>query len=188
MARKVVVSEFITLDGVIEHPAWTFDYDSDERGQFKDEELKAADCLLLGRVTYEGMSVAWPQMAEQTGEYGERMNGYPKYVPSTTLAQAEMTWNANRIEGDLATAINELKGQAGRDILVFGSGKLVESLIRDDLVDEFRLMVFPIVLGAGQRLFTDGLKTTLELAEVKPLPAGVVILTYRRAAQAEATA
>ena len=117
--RKVVVSEFITLDGVIEHPAWTFDYDSDERGQFKDEELKAADCLLLGRVTYDGMSVAWPQMAEQTGEYGERMNGYPKYVPSTTLT--EMTWNATRIDGDLATAINELKAQPGRDKVDFAS-------------------------------------------------------------------
>ena len=182
--RKVVVSEFITLDGVIEHPAWTFDYDSDERGQFKDDELRAADCLLLGRVTYEGMSAAWPGMAAETGEYGERMNGYPKYVPSTTLT--EMTWNANRIEGDLKTAINDLKAQPGRDILVFGSGKLVESLMREDLVDEFRLMTFPIVLGQGQRLFPEGLSAKFELAEVKPLPANVVILTYRRATQQDA--
>lgn len=182
--RKVVVSEFISLDGVIENPAWTFQFESEERDQYKFNELKAADALLLGRVTYEGFAAAWPGMAEQTGEYGAWMNGYPKYVASTTLDKTE--WNASLIEGDLGTAIKQLKEQPGRDILIFGSGTLVASLLREDLVDEYRLMTFPIVLGEGQRLFTEGLKTTLELAEVTPLGAGVVVLTYHRAAQAAA--
>lgn len=186
MARKVVVSEFISLDGVIENPAWTFQFESPERERFKFNELKEADALLLGRVTYEGFAAAWPGMAEQTGEYGGWMNGYPKYVATTTLT--ELTWNASRIEGDLKAAIGRLKEQPGRDILVFGSGKLAESLRREDLIDEYRLMVFPLVLGNGQRLFTEGINTTLELAEVQPLGAGVVVLTYRRAPQAKATA
>ncbi len=183
--RKVVISEFVSLDGVIENPMWTFNFMSPERERYKFDELRAADALLLGRVTYRAFADAWPKMAEQTGEYGAMMNGYPKYVASATLATLDPgEWNGSLIGGDLATAIAELKAQPGRDILVFGSGKLAESLIRDNLVDEYRLMVFPILLGSGQRLFTEGLAATLELIEAQPLPAGVVILTYRPAAQA----
>jgi dihydrofolate reductase len=178
--RKLVVSEFVTLDGVIEDPAWTFPFRSEEQEAFKLAELKAADALLLGRVTYEGFAAAWPRMAEQTGEYGAMMNGYPKYVASTTLERAE--WNASLLRGDLAEEITKLKAQPGRDILVFGSGRLVETLLRHELVDEYRLLVFPVVLGRGRRLFPEGLGTTLQLVEARPFSSGVVALTYRPAA------
>ena len=178
--RKVVVSEFVTLDGVFEDPAWTFPYRSEEGERYKFAELKAADALLLGRVTYEGFAAAWPGMAEQTGEYGAMMNGYLKYVASTTLERAE--WNASLLRGDLAEEITKLKAQPGRDILVFGSGRLVETLLRHELVDEYRLLVFPVVLGRGRRLFPEGLAITLELVEARPFSSGVVALTYRPAA------
>ena len=179
--RKIVVSEFVTLDGVIEDPAWTVPFRSEEGERYKFAELKAADALLLGRVTYEGFAAAWPGMAEQTGEYGAMMNGYPKYVASTTLERAE--WNASLLKGDLAEEVAGLKRQPGRDILVFGSGRLVETLLRHDLVDEYRLLVFPVVLGRGRRLFPEGLGTTLRLVEAKTFSSGVVALTYRPAAR-----
>lgn len=182
--RKVVISEFVSLDGVIENPAWTFRFMSPEREQFKLDELRAADALLLGRVTYEGFAKAWPKMAAQTGEYGERMNGYPKYVASTTLDTTE--WNASVLKGDVVGELRALKERPGGDILVFGSGKLSESLIREGLIDEYRLMVFPVVLGKGQKLFTEGLVATLDLIAATPLPGGVVVLTYRPAAPAQA--
>ena len=178
--RKLVVSEFVTLDGVIEDPTWTFPFPSEEQNAFKFAELKAADALLLGRVTDEGFAAAWPQMAEQTGEYGAMMNGYPKYVASTTLDTVE--WNASQIRGDVAEEVTRLKRQPGRDILVFGSGRLVETLLRHDLVDEYRLLVFPVVLGRGRRLFPEGLATTLQLVEARPFSSGVVALSYRPAA------
>ena len=177
--RKLVVSEFVTLDGVFEDPAWTFPFRSEEQEAFKFAELKAADALLLGRVTYEGFAAAWPQMAEQTGEYGAMMNGYPKYVASTTLDRAE--WNASLLKGEIADEVAGLKRQPGRDILVFGSGRLVETLLRHDLVDEYRLLVFPVVLGRGRRLFPEGFATTLQLVEAAPFSSGVVALTYRPA-------
>jgi dihydrofolate reductase len=174
-----VVSEFISLDGVIENPAWTFQFQSPEQDAFKVAELEAADALLLGRVTYDGMSKAWPAMAAETGDYGARMNGYPKYVPSTTLDKGE--WNATIIKGDLAEEINQLKGQEGKDILLFGSGKLVESLMRHDLVDEYRLIVYPIVLGEGQKLFVDGLPAKLRLVKSEVFSSGAIALTYQTA-------
>jgi dihydrofolate reductase len=179
--RKVVVSEFVSLDGVFEEPAWTFDFHSDEGHAFKFAELQAADALLLGRVTYEGFAAAWPGMAEQTGEYGAMMNGYPKYVASTTLETT--TWNANLLRGDLGEAVAALKAQPGRDILVFGSGRLVADLMGRGLVDEYRLLVFPVVLGRGRRLFPEGTQATLQLAEARAFGSGVVALTYRPAAQ-----
>lgn len=176
--RKIVVSEFISLDGVIENPAWTMPFHSTEQEQYKFAELKAADALLLGRVTYDGFAVAWPQMAEQTGEYGAMMNGYPKYVVSTTLQQAEWN-NSTIINKDIAAAIARLKEQPGRAILVFGSGRLAGTLIEQGLVDQYNLLVFPVVLGNGQRLFTDGLATNLKLVETKTFDSGVVALTYQ---------
>jgi dihydrofolate reductase len=181
--RRVVVSEFVSLDGVFESPAWTFDFGSEEQERFKLDELKAADALLLGRVTYEGFAAAWPAMAEQTGEYGAMMNGYPKHVASTTLKQTE--WNASLLGSDVASAVGRLKQQPGKDILVFGSGSLVETLTGNDLVDEYRLLVFPVVLGSGRRLFPDGLSTKLQLVEARPFKSGVVALTYRPAAESK---
>ncbi len=179
--RKVVVSEFVTLDGVFEDPAWTFPFRSEEGERYKLAELQAADALLLGRVTYEGFAAAWPGMAEQTGEYGAMMNGYPKYVASTTLDTVE--WNASVLKGEIADEVAGLKRQPGRDLLVFGSGRLVETLLRHNLIDEYRLLVFPVVLGRGRRLFPEGFATTLHLVEAKTFSSGVVALTYRPAAR-----
>lgn len=184
--RKIVVSEFVTLDGVMEDPGgaegtryggWSFQFGSTEQDQFKFEELFQADALLLGRRTYQGFAAAWPGMPG-TGAYGERMNSLPKYVVSTT--SPDMTWNAMLLQGDLTEALSRLKQEDGQDILVFGSGQLVHALHRRGLIDEYRLMIFPVVLGSGKRLFPeDAEKTSLRLIESKPLPSGVVVLTYQ---------
>ena len=152
--RRVVVSEFVTLDGVVEDPSWTFQFQGEEQENVKFDELAASDALLLGRTTYEAFAAAWPQMAEQTGEYGAMMNGYRKHVASTTL-KGPLEWNASLIEGDLAEEVLKLKQQPGKDILVFGGADLVYTLTRHDLVDEYRLMVFPVVVGSGKRLFSE---------------------------------
>lgn len=177
--RKVVVSEFVSLDGVMEDPMWTFQFESDDRNQFKFDELAAADALLLGRVTYEGFAAAWPQMEEQTGEYGAWMNGYPKYVASTTL-EGPLEWNnSTLIDGDVAEEVSQLKQQSGKDILVFGSATLVNTLIQHDLVDEYRIMIFPIVVGTGRKLFEEGAENkALKLVDTKTFSSGVVVLTY----------
>jgi dihydrofolate reductase len=173
--RKVIVSEFVSLDGVMENPAWTFQFGSKEQEQYKFDELFACDALLLGRVTYQGFAAAWPNM-QGRGEYGERMNSMPKYVASKTLSQME--WNANLIKGDLAEEVSRLKQQPGQNLLVFGSCELVYTLTQLDLVDEYRLMVFPIILGNGKRIFRDGSEQKiLKLVETKPFRSGVVVLT-----------
>ena len=176
--RKLVVSEFVSLDGVVEDPSWTFQFESEEKDKFKFDELAAADTLLLGRVTYEGFAAAWPQMEEQTGEYGAWMNGYPKHVVSTTL-QEPLEWNnSSLIEGDVAEKVSELKQGSGGDILVFGSGTLVNTLLQNELVDEYRLMIFPVVVGTGKRLFGEGGDTkTMRLVDTKTF-GSVVVLTY----------
>ena len=195
--RKVIVSEFVTLDGVIEDPGgaesdrggWAFQADRGPEGdKFKFDELAAADALLLGRVTYEGFAAAWPQMEEQTGEYGAWMNGYPKHVASRTLEEPLEWNNSTLIEGDVAEGVARLKRQEGKDILVFGSGELVRWLMKHDLVDEYRLMVFPVLVGKGKRLFGDvGETRDLRLVDTKPVgPDGVLVLTYRPARAEEA--
>ncbi|HEX2728552.1 MAG TPA: dihydrofolate reductase family protein, partial [Rubrobacteraceae bacterium] len=154
---------------------------SEDRDQYKFDELAAADALLLGRTTYEGFAAAWPGMAEQTGEYGAWMNGYPKHVVSTTLEEP-LEWNASLVGDDMAGEISALKQQPGKDILVFGSAALVNTLIEHDLVDEYRIMVFPVIVGSKKRLFGDGLGTkTLELVETQTFDSGAVVLTYRPA-------
>jgi dihydrofolate reductase len=189
--RRVVVSEFLTVDGVMEAPGgedhpdgkggWTFPYFTDEAGKFKFDELFAADALLLGRVTYEHFAAAWPTMTDEAG-FADRMNGLPKYVVSTTLHEP-LEWNATLLEGDLAEAVTKLKEEEGSDILVFGSADLVYALLQRDLVDELRLMFFPVVLGSGKRLFPDGIDSTpLQLASTTPFSSGVVVLSYERAA------
>ena len=190
--RKVIVSEFVSLDGVMEDPSWTFQFSSEEQQKFKFDELAASDALVLGRVTYEGFAAAWPNMMEQYGgprraelrEYADMMNGYPKYVVSTTL-QEPLEWNnSTLIKGNVAEEVSRLKQQPGEEILIFGSGNLVNTLMRHDLIDEYRLMVFPVVLGSGQRLFRDGIdKTVLRLVETKTFGSGVVVLTYQPAAK-----
>src|SRR4051812_10744006 len=171
--RKVIVSEFMTLDGVIEDPGgsegtthggWSFKFGtSQEQGKFKVDELFASDALLLGRVTYQGFAAAWPTM-QGTGAFGERMNSLPKYVVSTTLKSVE--WNNSRlIQQNIAEEVSRLKQQPGQDILVFGSAQLVQTLMEHDLVDQYNLLVHSVVLGGGKRLFNDGSQANLKLVE-----------------------
>jgi dihydrofolate reductase len=185
--RRVVVSEFVSLDGVMEDPSWTFQFGSEEQEKFKFDELAASDALLLGRVTYEGFAAAWPNMMEQyggprraeLGEYADMMNGYPKYVVSTTLEEAGWN-NSTIIKGNIAEDVFKLKQQPGKDVLIFGSGDLVNTLMRHGLIDEYRIMVFPVIVGSGKRLFEDGSETTaLRLVNTKTFGSGVVVLTYR---------
>lgn len=172
--RKLVVTEFLSLDGVMENPMWTFPYWNDEIASFKGDESNASDALLLGRVTYEGFAAAWPQSKDQGADY---FNGVRKYVVSTTLDKAE--WNNSvLIKNNIVDEINRLKQQNGKNIAVHGSGRLVQTLMQHDLVDEYRLLVYPVVLGGGQRLFEDGAKATLKLVEARPVGSGVVALVY----------
>ncbi|RIH81353.1 hypothetical protein Mterra_03217 [Calidithermus terrae] len=177
--RKIVASLFMTLDGVVESPnLWAFDFGSPQQQRFKLDELFAADALLLGRVTYEGFAAAWPHMAEQTGEYGARMNSIPKHVVSSTLERADWQ-NSSLLRGDLAEAVGRLKQQPGQDVLIFGSPTLVGGLTERGLIDEYRLMVFPVLLGRGRRLFGEGgTRKTLGLLEARDFGSGVVLLRY----------
>jgi dihydrofolate reductase len=177
MPRKVVASTYVTLDGYIDEPGrWSFPYWSEESSQFKARELFASDALLLGRITYEGFAAAWPTM-EGTGEFGEKMNAMPKYVASRTLTRAD--WNATIIDGDVADAVRKLKQEDGGDLLIGGSGQLVDFLTWHDLIDEYRLMVYPLVLGDGtKRLFTTVKNRSFSLTGTLDLPKGVVVMTY----------
>jgi dihydrofolate reductase len=176
--RNIIVTEYLTLDGVFEEPGhWSFDYFNDEAMQYKRDELFSSDVQLLGRVTYEGFAKAWPTMPD-TGDFGERMNGMPKYVVSTTLTHADWQ-NSTIINKNIVEEIKKLKEQPGQNILVAGSGKLVHTLMQHDLVDEYRFMVHPVVLGSGKRLFTEGTeKLKLTLVDSKPFKTGIVILHY----------
>ena len=176
--RRIVATEYLTLDGVFEEPGnWSFPFWSDEAGKFKFDELFASDAMLLGRLTYEGFAKAWPSMTDEMG-FAERMNGMPKYVVSTTLSDPEWN-NSTVIKGNVAEHVAALKAQSGQDILLAGSGQLLHTLMEHDLVDEYRFMVHPIVLGGGKRLFEDGaVKTTMTLTDTKILGSGVVVLTY----------
>jgi dihydrofolate reductase len=186
---KLVVTEFVTLDGVMEDPGgaesfehggWSFKYDRGPEGdKFKLDELMASDAQLLGRKTYEGFAAAWPSITDEQG-FADKMNEMPKYVVSTTLENPEWN-NSTVIKGDVVAEISRLREQPGGDILVAGSCQLVQTLTNNNLVDEYRLMVFPIVLGSGKRLFGEGTNpTTLELVDSKPAGAAV-ILTLRPA-------
>jgi dihydrofolate reductase len=187
---KVVVSEFVSLDGVIEDPGgaekfehggWTIPYWSDDIGAFKFDELMTSDALLLGRVTYEGFAAAWPGQADEAG-FADRMNNLPKYVVSTTLDKTDWN-NSTIISGNVAEEVASLKEQPGQDILINGSGKLIQSLMPDNLIDEYRLLVYPIVLGSGKRLFQGGIDTTLKLVESRAFDSGVILLRYQPAAK-----
>jgi dihydrofolate reductase len=186
---RIVVTEFISLDGVIEapgggedfeHGGWTFAIDRGAEGdKFKLDELFEAEAQLLGRRTYEGFAAAWPKMEDEAG-FAEKMNGMPKYVFSSTLEQAEWE-NSTVLSGDFAEEIGKLKQEVEGVILVAGSAQLVQGLVEHDLVDELRLMVFPVVLGSGKRLFGETAeKTPLKLTDSKTVGDGIAILTYER--------
>lgn len=185
--RKLVVTEFVSLDGVMEAPGgddgyvhgpWTIPYWCDELGEFKTAELMAADTQLLGRRTYEGFSAAWPERTDDP--FSDHMNSMEKYVVSSTLTEP-LTWNSRLLEGDLVEAVAALKEQEGGDILVAGSAMLANALLREGLVDELRLEVYPLTLGVGKRLLDDVGRADFELAESSVTPTGVLLLVYRRA-------
>jgi dihydrofolate reductase len=189
LVGRIVVTEFVSLDGVMEDPGgaesfehggWTFQIDRGAEGnQFKLDETMASAALLLGRVTYEGFAAAWPS---RKGEFADKFNMMPKYVVSSTLESPAWT-NTTVLKGELPEEAGKLKREIDGDIVVHGSARLVQALLEHDLVDELRLMVFPVVLGSGKRLFdrTSG-KKPLKLVESKVVGDGVAILIYRPAA------
>lgn len=173
--RKLVVTTFVSLDGVMENPAWTFKYWNDETAAFKGAESLSSDALLLGRVTYEGFAAVWPDRKDDPG--ADYFNGVRKYVVSTTLDKAE--WNNSvLIKDNVVEEIRKLKQQDGGDIAVHGSGRLVQTLMQHDLVDTYRLLVYPLVLGKGQRLFEGDAAATLKLVESQTFSTGVLALVY----------
>jgi dihydrofolate reductase len=190
MMGKLVVTEFISLDGIIEDPGgaegtanggWSFRSPTPDGEQFKADELYGSDVQLLGRVTYEGFAAAWPAMEEAVGEFAVRMNSMPKVVVSTTLT--EPAWqNTTVISGDVPAEVAKLKERYEGDILVAGSATLVDTLRKHDLVDEYHLMVHPVILGSGKRLFRDGTDAAyLTLAESRKVGPDVLLLIYRPA-------
>jgi dihydrofolate reductase len=187
---KIIVTEFVSLDGVMEGPggdndfargAWSFQFDRGEEGnKFKLDETMETDALLLGRRTYEGFAAAWPSRSDEAG-FADKFNSMPKFVVSSTLENPE--WNNSTVlEGEVVESVSRLKEEREGDIVVHGSAQLVHTLVEADLVDELRLMVFPVVLGTGIRLFgeTSELKK-LSLVDHKIVGDGVAILVYRRA-------
>jgi dihydrofolate reductase len=182
---RIVVTEFVSLDGVMEDPGgsenfrhggWSFEIARGEEGdKFKLDEVFSSEALLLGRVTYEGFAEAWPS---REGEFADKFNNMPKYVVSSTLGEPE--WNNSTVlKGDVAEEVAKLRQEQDGDIVVHGSAQLVQTLVEHDLVDEFRLMVFPVVLGSGKRLFGEtGDKKPLRLVDSKVVGDGVTILIY----------
>jgi dihydrofolate reductase len=216
---KLIVTEFLTLDGVMQGPGgaeedtrggfqrggWGFQFFNEEVMQYKSDELFATGALLIGRVTYEIFAGAWPTLTDEeiarlakeaggdaeslqantdeSNPFADRMNSLPKYVVSTTLQTVDWN-NSTLIKGNVPEEVSRLKQQPGQDIVVHGSADLVQSLMQHRLIDEYHLMVLPIVLGSGKRLFQDGLDMkTLRLVEAKPFRTGAVVLTYQPAAK-----
>jgi dihydrofolate reductase len=189
---RIVVTEFVSLDGVMEDPGgaegfkyggWSFEISrGDEGDKFKLDEALSSDALLLGRVTYEGFAAAWPS---RDGEFADKFNTMPKYVVSSTLENPEWN-NSTVVKGDVAEEVGKLKQTQEGDIVVHGSARLVQTLLERDLVDELRLMVYPVVLGSGKRLFGEtSNKKPLRLADSKTVGDGVVILVFEPAPGAE---
>jgi dihydrofolate reductase len=189
---RIVVTEFVSLDGVVEapgggesfkHGGWSFEINrGDEGDKFKLDETLESEVLLLGRVTYEGFAAAWPT---RDGEFADKLNSMPKYVVSSTLENPE--WNNTTVlKGDVVEEVSKLKQEQGGDIVVHGSPQLAQTLIEHDLVDEYRLMVFPVVLGSGKRLFGETSdKKPLRLVDSKVVGDGVAILVYHPAGAVE---
>ena len=187
---RIIVTEYVSLDGVMEapgggedykHAGWTFEIErGDEGDKYKLDEALGSAALLLGRVTYQGFAAAWPSME---GEFADKFNSMPKYVVSATLREAGWN-NSTMLGGDVVAEVSKLKADVDGDIVVHGSGRLAQALIENDLVDELRLMVFPVILGSGKRLFADTTdKKRLKLAESKTVGDGITILVYRPADQ-----
>src|SRR5436309_5857264 len=181
--RTLAATLFVSLDGVVESPEkWSFPFWSEETQKFKFDETFASDALLLGRVTYEGFAAAWPGRKDPDG-FADRFNSMPKFVASRTLTK--LAWNnSHLIQGDLAAEVSKLKEQPGQDVVIHGSPGLIRSLLPHGLIDEFRLLVYPLVLGRGKRLFDEASHANLNLVESTTFSKGVVKLVYRPADKA----
>ena len=185
---RIVVTEFVSIDGVMEDPGgsenfkhggWSFKFDrGDEGNQFKADETMGAAAMLLGRKTYEGFAEAWPS---REGEFADKFNSMPKYVVSSTLSDPEWT-NTTVLDGDVPEAVARVRDEVDGDVIVHGSAQLVHALLENDLVDELRLMIFPVVLGSGKRVYgeTSDMKT-LRLSDSNSVGDGVLTLVYERA-------
>jgi dihydrofolate reductase len=185
---RVVAAEYVSADGrmqmegpeglEVERGGWTAPYWNDELAQLQLEQLLASDALLLGRVTYVMFAASWPSVTDEEG-FAERINGLLKYVASRTLKEP-LEWNATLLEGDVVEAVRRLKQEPGRDLLIYGSGQLFNTLNRERLIDEYRLMIHPIILGRGRRLFEDGnARAGLALVDSRTTATGVATLTFR---------
>ena len=185
---RIVVTEFVSIDGVMQdpggdsnwkHAGWTFKIESGQEGaDFKLNETRETEALLLGRVTYEGFAKAWPKL---DGEFADKFNSMPKYVVSSTLGKADWK-NSTVLKGDVVKEVSKLRQKPGGDIVVHGSAQLVQTLLEHDLVDEMRLMVYPVVLGSGKRLFGETSdKKPMRLVDSKTVGDGVTILTFQPA-------
>ena len=190
---RIVVTEFVSLDGVMQapggedfkYPGWTFAFDrGDDGNQFKLDEALEAEALLIGRVTYESFAGAWPS---REGEFADKFNNMPKYLVSSTITEPE--WNNTTVlEGDVVEAVTKLRGEVDGDIQVPGSRRLVQELLENDLVDEVHLMVFPVALGTGDRMFGEtSSKKTFRLKESRTVGEGILVLVYERNAEKDAT-
>jgi len=189
--RKIVVSEFVSLDGVMQapggkeedteggfaHGGWTWPYWHDEIGAHFAQVMSESDALLLGRKTWQIHGGAFEPMAEGD-PFGDVMNAIHKYVVSTSLTSADAWRNSTLISGDVMGQVRALKAQPGKNILIDGSSVLIHALMRNDLIDEYRLIVYPVVLGGGKKVFPDGVRLNLRLVEAQPLPSGVVLTHY----------
>jgi dihydrofolate reductase len=175
---RIVAVEYLSVDGVFEDPRWTQPYFDETVGAFQGEAMQWADALLMGRVTYDGMSQAWPAMGNDPSTGGDIMNSIGKYVPTSTLS--DPTWNATFLTGDVVEEVTKLK--AGEEnLVIYGSGKLTETLRAAGLVDEYRLLICPIVLGEGRRLFTKSASSEFTVADNRTAPSGMVLLTLAKA-------
>jgi dihydrofolate reductase len=172
---KIYAVEYVTLDGVFEEPAWSGPYFNEELSNWQAGNLNEADALLLGRRTYEGFKEAWPKMEAETGDFGKKMNGMGKHVATTTLTEPE--WNAEFIQGDVVDGITKLKAGPGT-LMINGSASLVNLLTRHNLIDEYRIMIFPVVVGEGRRLWDDGTKVALRQTGNFTTKTGVEVITY----------
>jgi len=184
MSRRIIATDYMSLDGVIQDPVgmegsglgdWTGPFSRGPDGdKFKHDELAEADALLFGRLTYDGFAAVWPTLE---GEFAERMNSLPKYVASRSLKSA--AWNNTTIIGrDLVGEVKALKAESGRDMLIYGSASIVHGLMPHQLIDEYRLMIYPIVLGRGKCLFPSGTQSVMTLAECRTFNDGIVLLRY----------
>jgi dihydrofolate reductase len=175
---KIVAVEYLTLDGVFEDPAWTQPYFDEAVGAFQGEAMQWADALLMGRVTYDGMSQAWPALGDDPSNGSAIMNSIGKYVPTSTLT--EPTWNATFLSGDVVEAVRKLKA-GSENLLIYGSGQLTETLRAAGLIDEYRLLVCPIVLGEGRKLFTGADPSTFTVTDSRTAPSGMMLFTLATA-------